>query len=119
MMHDICPRPYVRQSQRDKWAKRPCVLLYRAYHDRLRELGVEVHPGDALTFFLPMPFSWSHAKKLGHALEPCLSKPDLDNLIKGLIDGVVNEDQKLWSLGPCAKCWAPIGSPGLLTVTRP
>lgn len=33
---DICPLPKPRMTQRDRWAKRPAVLRYRAFCDEVR-----------------------------------------------------------------------------------
>lgn len=111
------PMGKVRMSQRDKWAKRPVVVRYRAYHDRLRELGVTLEPGDGVHFYIQVPQSWSMKKKHEHDLRPHQQKPDLDNLLGGLLDAVLPEDKTFWSFGRTSKRWT-IG-PSCIIITRP
>ncbi len=39
-----------------------------------------------IVFYMPMPNSWSHKKKLAHVGKDHISRPDLDNLIKLPLD---------------------------------
>jgi hypothetical protein len=119
-VHEVCPLPKPRMTQRDVWKKRPCVVKYRAYCDRLRELGVTVLPGDWIWFILPQPKSRGKRAKLQHQASAHMVKPDLDNLLKGLIDAVVENDQELHSLGPIRKVWACADQePGQIWIWRP
>jgi hypothetical protein len=104
-VYRITPIGKVRMSQRDKWAKRPCVLRYRAYHDRLRELGATLEPGDGLHFRITMPPSWSAKKRAAYDGQPHTQKPDLTNLMGGYEDGVLEEDKGIWCLGATSKRW--------------
>ena len=45
-----------------------------------------------LGFSFEMPKSWSNKKKAAKASTPHTSKPDLDNLCKGIIDALVKDD---------------------------
>lgn len=95
----------VRMSQRDKWAKRPVVMRYRAYHDKVRAYGVDLQEGDSVTFWLPMPESWSKRKRAecdGHLHR---QKPDIDNLLGGLMDAVFEDDKALACIGRIEKRW--------------
>lgn len=101
----IDPIGKVRMTQSDKWKKRLVVQRYRAYHDQLREMGVTLEPGDAVTFWLSMPKSWSEKKRAEMAGAPHQQKPDLDNLLGGLLDGVLEEDKTFWMFGETKKLW--------------
>jgi len=97
-------------TQRDKWAKRPAVIRYRNFCDKVREAGVEIsQQGAQIKFNLPMPRSWSNKKRAGMNGQPHQQKPDLDNLIKALLDAVHKEDCEIWSLS-AEKRWAEVGS---------
>jgi Holliday junction resolvase RusA-like endonuclease len=116
LVYELEPMGKVRMSQRDKWAKRPVVVRYRAYHDRLRELGVTLKPGDEVHFELAMPKSWNSIKRGLHAGEPHMQKPDLDNLLGGLLDGVLEEDKMFWCFGCTSKRWTTKAS--TITIIR-
>lgn len=58
-------------------------------------------------FYMPMPKSWPRKKKNILAWEPCLSRPDVDNLLKGFIDGLFPEEDKgVWDYR-ASKLWTP------------
>lgn len=68
-----------------------------------------------VTFFMPIPMSWSKKKKAAYQDQLHLSRPDLDNLIKWVCDiacGIIYTDdciisqinaRKVYSLSPCTK----------------
>lgn len=109
MRYDITPVPKPRMTQRDKWRKRPCVMRYRAFCDKVRLLRVKLPQPCRIVFYLPVPRSWSDKKIHLMCGEPHRSKPDLDNLVKALADAVCKDDshlwhisaEKRWSLVPC------------------
>lgn len=89
-----CPKP--RMTRRDKWQKRNCVLRYRAFCDHARLLRISVPPaGGCITFVLPMPKSWSQKKKDAHNGQPHMQKPDVDNLLKALLDAMFTDDKHI------------------------
>jgi Holliday junction resolvase RusA-like endonuclease len=106
--YDIEPTPYVRQTQADKWKKRPEVLRYRAFRDEVAWMKLEL-PEDFfhVVFLIETPRSWSAKKRLEHIGQPHLCKPDKDNLEKGLIDAVYRnrDDAHIWN-GASTKIWA-------------
>lgn len=118
---DVVPVGKPRQTQKDKWAKRPCVLRYRAFADEIRRqstrLGFQFpRRGVRLKFHLPMPASWSAKKKaamLGQAHE---QKPDLDNLVKAVKDALLAEDSVVSHYGEIEKVW---GHRGLIEAYTP
>lgn len=100
----------VRMNRSDVWKQRPCVLKYRAFKDRVRELGIVVAPGDHYVFLFRCPISWSAKKRdLMHG-KLHASKPDLDNLIGALWDAATDSDQHIHTIGSATKMWDRHGS---------
>lgn len=99
-----------RMTQRDTWMKRPVVLRYREFCDRMREAAgplPELPPAQVhISVFIPMPESWSKKKKSAMAHTRQRKKPDFDNFIKS-IDGLFDDDSAIY-WGDCMKtwCWA-------------
>lgn len=63
-----------------------------------------------ITFYIPMPKTWSKKKKKAHHGLLMQSRPDIDNLIKGFFDSLVSEDKFVASISAC-KRWVdfPLG----------
>jgi Holliday junction resolvase RusA-like endonuclease len=94
----VTPMAKPRMTRADKWKQRDCVLRYRAYKDELRLRRVEVPEGGVIvTFAIPMPASWSKKKRAEMDGQPHQQRPDVDNLHKGLLDAVFDEDCRVWS----------------------
>lgn len=102
-----------RMTQADSWKKRPIVLKYWEYKDKIRfwarennfRLGNEI----CVIFYIPMPKSWSVKKKAKMLYTPHQQRPDVDNLIKGLMDALLDEDSHIHTV--CAKkIWYTEGS---------
>lgn len=102
---DIDPVAKPRMTRRDKWAERPSVMRYRAYKDALN-LKFKGTLGDtiSMTFIIPMPDSWSKKKKIEMNETPHQQKPDIDNLIKGFLDALLEEDSHIYSI-EASKFW--------------
>lgn len=101
----ITPVPKPRMTQRDKWAKRPAVLRYRAFCDELRaKMADFAYPpcGWHTTFYLPIPKSRRKELKDG---DPHRQKPDLDNLVKAVLDALHDDDSHIWD-GRFSKRWS-------------
>lgn len=120
----VTPVAKPRQTRADVWKKRPAVVRYRAFADKLRAEAKRTGltpPADGMEmiFFLPMPKSWSEKKrqKMNHA--PHQSKPDLDNLVKAVLDALCDEDCHIWRLRGASKRWAHEGVVNILTDGRP
>lgn len=108
--YDIQPVPKPRMTQRDKWAKRPAVLRYRAFADEVRLKGVTIpENGARITFILPMPESWKKKEKLEMDGRPHRQRPDFDNLGKALADAVYGDDKHLWNVH-IVKLWGRSGA---------
>jgi len=108
MIYHITPVPKPRMTQRDKWKQRPCVMEYRAFKDKLRFAKLVLPESFCVTFFMPMPASWSQKKKAAMEGKPHKGRPDLDNLTKGLLD-FLPEDSHVWRIHG-QKVWAYEGA---------
>lgn len=108
-LYEITPVTKPRQTQKDKWAKRPAVVRYREFADKARELGIYLTDGDThVIFMVPMPDSWSKEKREQMAGKPHQQTPDADNLLKALMDAIRKEDSGIWRILP-EKRWAESG----------
>ena len=120
----VTPVPKPRQTRADVWKKRPAVVRYRAFADKLRAEAKRtglVPPADGMEmiFFLPMPKSWSAKKKARMQHTPHQQKPDLDNLVKAVLDSLCAEDCHIWRLSGVTKRWAHEGIVNILTNETP
>lgn len=109
-IYRIDPVGKPRMTQRDKWKKRPCVLKYHAFKDACRAHGVTL-PADGditVAFVIPMPKGWSNPKRIKHLGKPHQQKPDIDNLVKALLDAVLKEDSHVWKIS-AMKVWGEVG----------
>lgn len=87
------------------------MLRYRAFRDEVLFRKVDVpEDGASITFVMPMPKSWSKAKKLAMNGKLHKQKPDLDNLLKALIDAVYCDDCSVSSYAGIRKIWGYEGS---------
>lgn len=88
-----------RMTQRDKWKKRPNVLRYREYCDRIRAVAKLQPDWDCyaieVTAFVPMPASWSKKKRASMLGKMMRQKPDWDNIGKACGDALFDEDSIL------------------------
>lgn len=108
----INPMGAVRQTRADAWKKRPVVVRYWQYKAELRRLLPEYTIpacGLSLQFHLKMPDSWSKKKRGEMNGKPHQQKPDIDNLVKGVLDALCEDDEYIWHLGSMAKFWAEEG----------
>jgi Holliday junction resolvase RusA-like endonuclease len=100
-----------RQTRRDKWKQRPCVLRYREWADTAREAagftqknGLCLPLSLVVVAYFPMPASWSKAKQFAHKGQPHTSKPDADNVIKSVMDALFQNDEMIYRIS-CTKYW--------------
>ena len=109
----IDPVAKPRMTRSDRWKKRPCVMRYRLFSNRLRASALlqKYIPSDELImqFQIKMPVSWSKKKKEEMRGKPMQSRPDIDNLQKSILDSLFpDEDSAIWKV--CAsKRWADVG----------
>lgn len=109
MRYPITPTPKPRMTQRDKWAKRPSVLRYRAFADECRLLIHTSLDRKAITFFIPMPKSWSKKKKAAMVGQPHRQRPDIDNYAKAVLDALYEDDSGVAEIH-LKKVWAVDGA---------
>ena len=106
----LMPIAKPRMTQRDKWAKRPAVMRYRAFADELRfqasGQSFSLENGLAYEFHLAMPSSWSKKKRLEKLGKLHDQKPDIDNLIKSVFDSLLEQDCVIGHIGQVKKVWA-------------
>lgn len=96
-------------TRADAWKKRPCVVNYWAYKDELRLLmsknSLDIDKEIYAEFYIPMPKSWSKKKQNMFVGKEHEKRPDIDNLVKGVMDALFKEDshvhtiyaKKFWS----------------------
>lgn len=106
----IRPVPKPRMTRADAWKKRSCVVNYFAYKDKLRKLIEKCNfklseSSGCYYFHIKMPDSWSKKKKEKFANKPHQQRPDLDNLLKGFWDAVLDEDCRIWKILHAQKTW--------------
>lgn len=101
------PKP--RMTRADTWKKRPCVVNYWAFKDelkeKLKEVDFEIDDELFVEFYIQMPKSWSKKKKAEHKGKSHKQKPDIDNLIKGVMDAIFKEDSHVHTVYG-KKTWA-------------
>ena len=97
-----------RMTHADTWKKRPVVLRYWEYKDDIKNWGIQnnfkLKSEIYVKFYIPMPKSWTLKKKAKMLYTPHKQRPDVDNLLKGLMDAFLEEDshvhtvyaQKFW-----------------------
>lgn len=90
----IIPMGAVRTTQRQKWVderakryityKQQIALFIKQQIKTTSEKPIEA----TVTFYMPIPNSWSQKKKERMNGSVHISKPDVDNLIKGVFDSL-------------------------------
>ncbi len=114
----ITPVPKPRMTQRDKWNPSKATLRYRAYKDDLNNLFKDEIPARLeVVFGMPMPPSWSEKKKKLKNITPHQQKPDIDNLVKGLLDDLCEDDAYVYEVN-ARKVWTRSGFIYLQTLTK-
>lgn len=115
---DPCPAP--RMTRSDKWrglrgsklARRPIVQRYFTYRDTIQKAvgDMPTVPCEIVfRFVFRMPDSWS-SKKCGEMLgKPHRQRPDVDNLVKAVLDSLFAEDGSVAKI-TASKVWGNYGS---------
>lgn len=101
-----------RMTQRDRWAKRECVLRYWAFKDAVRS-AAESHQTELLTGPLQVDISFFMPRQKAKIWKTkpmpryrSSTKPDIDNLFKAATDslnGVIWADDSQIAAGFCEK----------------
>jgi len=112
---NVTPMGKPRMTQRDKWLKPPRkpIAQYWKYKDELiAESALNgfklPESGFHVTFILPMPNSWTDKKRNQMNNSPHQSKPDVDNMVKGLKDCLCESDSHIWDYR-ITKLWGTHG----------
>lgn len=109
---NIIPIGKPRMTQSDKWRKRPAVMKYWEYKERLtiqaKLLGFTVPECLEILFIIPMPKSWSAKKKAAMDGKPHQQKIDVDNAIKGFFDCLCVDDSYIYYVS-AMKVWGHSG----------
>lgn len=93
----LTPVAKPRQTRADRWQQRPAVMKYRDFADALRLLYPQPLPAQLkLTFLIPMPRSWSAKKRYIMSFEPHQQAPDIDNLVKAVLDALCVKDSDIY-----------------------
>lgn len=104
----VKPMSRPRMTQSDKWKKRPVVEKYRRFCNQIqRDMKGFALPyyNVWITYYYPMPKSWSNAKKKRHNGRFHQQRPDMDNFTKGLFDALSDEDS-VFADARITKVWA-------------
>jgi len=113
------PFPAPRMSRRDRFRPSPSAQRFYGNRDEMRAhlstLGIsELPPAMGFSFHIPVSKSWSNAKKELHIGGMHQMKPDLDNLIKAVLDSITygkgRDDAHLGSILFAQKVWATEGA---------
>lgn len=107
---DVDPMGAPRMTQRDQWYKRPVTGRYWKFKAKLKSVVGDPPVPDELhcLFEVPMPASWSKKKKAAMNGQPHRQRPDGDNLAKGAMDSLWDEDSGIWKLD-VEKRWSTAG----------
>lgn len=106
--YTITPIGKPRMTQRDKWAKRPCVERYWDFKDECVGKAVSVPDRAYICFVIPMPKGWKKLEKAKMLYQPHTQKPDIDNLVKALLDAVHEDDSHIYEIH-AKKIWGHTG----------
>jgi Holliday junction resolvase RusA-like endonuclease len=109
---NITPIGKPRMVRSDAWKKRPAVLRYWQFKERLniqaKMMDYKVEETIDVVFVLPMPESWSKKKRDTYCGGPHQSTPDIDNLCKAFFDCLCQQDSFIYDI-KALKIWGEIG----------
>ena len=97
-----------RMTRQDKWKKRPPVMRYRAFATEVRKQAGDRIPLNinnlSWVAYLPIPKSWTQAKKDAQRGQLHLQTPDRDNIDKAILDALFKQDSAI-ATGTITKRW--------------
>lgn len=110
---NITPIPKPRMTRRDQWMVRDCVKKYWGYKDclKLESLDQKFVLGNNIRMFfvIPMARTWSKKRKLETDKTRHQNKPDIDNLVKAVMDSLKEKDETVHTIF-ASKSWGYEGS---------
>lgn len=116
--YSITPVPEPRMTRADAWKKRPRVLRYFEFKDKVKRLGITIpNCNFRIIFYIPMPESWSKKKKIEMNGRPHQQKPDVDNICKALFDAIYESDCMIWDCR-MTKRWGTEGKIRIIKYAR-
>lgn len=94
----------------DKWKKRPATQRYWDFKDELLSyVKGNLEPVFEVTFYIPMPKSWTNKMRVEKNGSPHQQKPDVDNYLKAFMDCLCDDDSYIYDVR-ARKYWAEKGS---------
>ena len=103
MEYDITPIPAPRLTRGSLWT--PQAKRYAAWKDDVRRLGIKIpESGAHIIFNMPVPACGKN--RVG---KPHQQTPDIDNMVKALLDAVHDNDAHIYDIR-ATKRWAAKGS---------
>ena len=109
MIYDITPMGAPRMTRADTWKKRPVVLRYYDFKDLCKKQGLTFNSGQSITFVIPFPKSYPKNKRAALLNQPHILKPDIDNLMKAVLDAIYDDDSHIWHIADMKKIWGEKG----------
>ena len=101
-----------RMTRQDAWAKRPRVMRYFTFKDLLVKLtkqqGLVLGNTIKVRLTIAMPKSWSKKKKDAMRGRYHQQRPDIDNILKAIMDSLLPEDSHIHTI-VATKIWGDIG----------
>ena len=96
-----------RMTQRDRWKQRPIVLKYYEKKDQLIETVGEIQSQRLrLIFLFEPPKSWSRKRREAALQNPKTTRPDVDNLVKAVLDSLYKEDSVVYEIQAIKLWWS-------------
>ena len=97
----VIPKGKPRLTRRDVWKKRPVVVRYYEYKDLIKKHITDIDIKDKL-----FVICFFKSKKKKYTTDYAHDKkPDADNILKGIMDIFVEQDQKIALVG-CVKLFS-------------
>jgi Holliday junction resolvase RusA-like endonuclease len=104
----VVPMGKPRMTQRDRWAKRKCVIKYRIWADAIRMCmnGISLEDVSCVSWkaYFPFPDSYTSKKRESLCGAPHRVKPDRDNIDKAILDALFDQDAGV-AMGNLVKVW--------------
>lgn len=97
-----------RQTQSDRWNRRPCVVRYREWADRARECAgaLPLQPSAlAITVYIQIPKSWNAYKREHTKGKPHKYAGDADNYLKACADALYPKGDEMIYRMSVSKFW--------------
>ena len=108
----IQPVAKPRMTRSDKWKKRKVVLKYWNFKDHLKAQAQKenfILSSDISIYFeIKTPKSWSKKKTNKMLFQAHQQKPDIDNLVKAVLDSLADDDSYISAL-KVHKIWSDEG----------